>query len=158
MSFGNGICAVVPLKDTSEAKQRLAGVLDLAQRRQLALAMFEQVLTTLGSMRELAGIRVVTVDPVGCDIASRHGAQVSDEAARDGHTGAVAAAAQRLAAEGFGLLTLPGDIPLVRRADIAAAACRPSRGARVHDRAGARPARLQCGPLHAGRRGAAALR
>ncbi len=48
MSFGNGICAVVPLKDTSEAKQRLAGVLDLAQRRQLALAMFEQVLTTLG--------------------------------------------------------------------------------------------------------------
>ncbi len=70
-------------------------------------------------MRELAGIRVVTVDPVGCDIASRHGAQVSDEAARDGHTGAVAAAAQRLAAEGFGLLTLPGDIPLVRRADIA---------------------------------------
>ena len=71
MSPGKGICAVVPLKDTSEAKQRLAGVLDLAQRRQLALAMFEQVLTTLAAMRELAGIRVVTVDPAGCAIAAR---------------------------------------------------------------------------------------
>ena len=118
MSSGNGICAVVPLKDTSEAKQRLAGVLDPAQRRQLALAMFEQVLTTLASMRELAGIRVVTVDPAGCAIATRHGAQVSHEHARSGHTRAVATAAQRLATEGFGLLALPGDIPLVRRADI----------------------------------------
>ena len=43
-----------------------------------------------------------------------------EEGARDGHTGAVAAAARLLAAEGrAGMLTLPGDIPLVTPAEIA---------------------------------------
>ncbi len=36
------------------------------------------------------------------------------DGARDGHTGAVAAAARRLAREHRDMLTLPGDIPLVR--------------------------------------------
>jgi 2-phospho-L-lactate guanylyltransferase len=112
------ICAVVPLKDTGEAKQRLAGVLSAAQRRELTLAMFEQVLGTLAGVRELAGIRVVTVDPVGRAIAARYGAQVRGEKAHDGHTAAVAAAARRLSVEGFALLALPGDIPLVTCEDI----------------------------------------
>jgi 2-phospho-L-lactate guanylyltransferase len=118
MSPTERICAVVPLKETGEAKQRLAAVLSAAQRRQLTLAMFEQVLATLADVRELAGIRVVTVDPMGHTIAARYGAQVRGESARDGHTAAVAAAARRLAAEGFGLLALPGDIPLVACEDI----------------------------------------
>ena len=42
-----------------------------------------------------------------------------EDGARDGHTGAVAAAARLLAAEGCaGMLTLPGDIPLVTAAEI----------------------------------------
>jgi 2-phospho-L-lactate guanylyltransferase len=118
MSLTGKICAVVPLKDTGEAKQRLAGVLSAAQRMQLTLAMFEQVLATLAGVRELAGIRVVTADPMGHAIAARYGAQVRSENARDGHTAAVAAAARRLAAEGCGLLALPGDIPLVTCEDI----------------------------------------
>ena len=89
-----------------------------AQRRQLALAMFEQVLTTLAAMRELAGIRVVTVDPAAAPSPPAMARRFRTRRARGGHTGAVAAAAQRLATEGFGLLALPGDIPLVRRADI----------------------------------------
>jgi len=35
------IHAVVPIKDTSDAKRRLAGVLCAARRQELALAMFE---------------------------------------------------------------------------------------------------------------------
>jgi 2-phospho-L-lactate guanylyltransferase len=112
------ICAVVPLKDTGEAKQRLAGTISAAQRRELTLAMFEQVLATLAGVRELAGIRVVTVDPTGHAIAARYGAQVRGENAREGHTAAVAAAARCLSAEGFALLALPGDIPLVTCEDI----------------------------------------
>jgi len=110
------IHAVVPIKETSDAKRRLADVLCAARRQQLALAMFEDVLATLTGVRELAGVVVVTVDPAAAAIAARHGARVSDAGAREGHTGAVAAAARELAAQT--MLTLPGDIPLVESDDI----------------------------------------
>jgi len=110
------IHAVVPIKDTSDAKRRLAGVLCAGRRQQLALAMFEDVLATLTSVRELAGIVVVTVDPAAATIAAHYGARVSNAGAREGHTGAVAAAARELAAQA--MLTLPGDIPLVEADDI----------------------------------------
>jgi 2-phospho-L-lactate guanylyltransferase len=112
------LCAVLPVKDSGQAKQRLAGVLSGAQRRELALAMFEDVLTTLAAVSELAGIIVVTVDPSAGAIAARYGARVASDGARGGHTGAVAAAAQQLAIEGFGMLEVPGDIPLVEADDI----------------------------------------
>jgi 2-phospho-L-lactate guanylyltransferase len=110
------IHAVVPIKETSDAKRRLAGVLCAARRQELALAMFEDVLATLTGVRELAGIVVVTVDPAAATIAARYGARVSNAGAREGHTGAVAAAARELAAQS--MLTLPGDIPLVEADDI----------------------------------------
>jgi 2-phospho-L-lactate guanylyltransferase len=110
------ITAVVPVKDTKEAKQRLAGVLSSAQRQALALAMVEDVLAALAAVPELAGILVVTADPAAAAIAARHGARVSPDGARDGHTGAVAAAARLLGSEA--LLEVPGDIPLVEPRDI----------------------------------------
>jgi 2-phospho-L-lactate/phosphoenolpyruvate guanylyltransferase len=110
------IHAVLPIKETSDAKRRLADVLCAARRQQLALAMFEDVLATLTGVRELAGIIVVTVDPAAATVAARYGARVSDAGAREGHTGAVAAAARALAAQT--MLTLPGDIPLIEGDDI----------------------------------------
>jgi 2-phospho-L-lactate guanylyltransferase len=118
MSGSRQICAVVPVKDTRRAKQRLAGILAGARRQELALAMLEDVLATLARVRELAGIVVVTADPAAAAIAVSHGARVARDGAGDGHTGAVAAAARQLTAEGFGMLTLPGDIPLVEGDDI----------------------------------------
>jgi 2-phospho-L-lactate guanylyltransferase len=112
------LCAVIPMKDSGQAKQRLAGVLSGTQRRELALAMFEDVLATLAAVPELTGILVVTVDPSAGAIAARYGARVASDGARAGHTGAVATAARRLAAEGFGMLEVPGDIPLVEAGDI----------------------------------------
>jgi 2-phospho-L-lactate guanylyltransferase len=116
MNARRNIYAVVPVKDTSDAKRRLAGVLGGARRQELALAMCEDVLATLAGVRELAGIFVVTVDPAAAAIAPRYGAHVLSAGAREGHTGAVAAAARELAAEG--MLTLPGDIPLLEGDDI----------------------------------------
>jgi len=110
------IHAVVPVKDTRQAKQRLAGVLDRAQRQELALAMLEDVLAALARVDELAGILVVTADAAAAAIAARYRAAVMDEGARDGHTGAVAAAAGRLA--GDAMLTVPGDIPLLAPDDV----------------------------------------
>ena len=118
MNIPQEICAVVPVKDTRKAKQRLAGILPGARRQELALAMVEDVLTALARVRELAGIFVVTDDPAAAAIATSHGAHIARDGAGDGHTGAVAAAARRLTAEGVGMLALPGDIPLVQDEDI----------------------------------------
>jgi 2-phospho-L-lactate guanylyltransferase len=118
MNLRRNICAVVPVKETTDAKQRLAGVLPGAQRQQLALTMLEDVLAALASVHELAGMLVVTIDPMASAIAARYGARVSANGAREGHTGAVAAAARLLAAERCDLLELPGDVPLAEADDI----------------------------------------
>jgi 2-phospho-L-lactate/phosphoenolpyruvate guanylyltransferase len=118
MSTNRDIRAVVPVKETASAKQRLAGLLSAGVRQQLALAMLADVLDALAGVPDLAGVIVVTVDPAAAGIASRAGAEVWSDGARDGHTGAVMAAARRLAAQGSAMLTIPGDVPLVTSADI----------------------------------------
>jgi 2-phospho-L-lactate guanylyltransferase len=112
------IWAVVPLKQTADAKQRLASALDRTQRQQLALAMFEDVLDAIAATPELPGILVSTIDRAAASIAVRYDARVITETADAGHTAAVTATANRLAQEGAAMLTLPADIPLVQADDI----------------------------------------
>ena len=115
------IWAIVPVKELGLAKQRLAELVPARLRESLALAMLEDVLSAIAQTTGLAGLAVVTVDPAASRLARRYGARLVDMGARDGHTGAVAAAARLVAAEGAaGILTLPGDIPLVTPAEIAA--------------------------------------
>ena len=114
----SAIWAVVPVKETSTAKQRLAAALPQAQRSALALAMLEDVLGALAAARGLAGIIVVTVDPAARELAQRYGAAISTEHATEGHTAAVMSAARLLAARGDAMLTIPGDVPLVTAAEI----------------------------------------
>src|SRR5277367_4033454 len=83
--------------------------------------MLEDVLDAVGAVRELAGILVVTVDPVATSLAERYGARVVGEGAREGHTRAVTAAARLLVREGrAGMMTMPGDIPRLSAAEITA--------------------------------------
>jgi 2-phospho-L-lactate guanylyltransferase len=117
----SGVWAVVPVKEFAGAKQRLSSCLSPDERRALATIMLEDVLQALSAVRELAGMLVVTVDPVATSLASGYGARIVTEGAREGHTGAVAAAARLLACEGRGaMMTLPGDIPRASSAEIAA--------------------------------------
>jgi len=119
MSGGKGIWAVIPVKDTAAAKQRLAPVLPAHLRQALTLAMLEDVLAALAGVAGLEGRLLVTTDPAALVLAARYDCSCMREGAGDGHTGAVTAAAQRLAREGRGgVLTLPGDIPLVTSAEI----------------------------------------
>ena len=112
--------AVVPVKERVSAKERLAPMLAPEVRQALALAMLEDVLEALSATPGIAGLLVVTVDPEARLVAVRYGGRPIETGARDGHGGAVAAAARLLAAEGrSGMLTLPGDIPLVTPAEIA---------------------------------------
>lgn len=110
---------VVPMKETRHSKQRLAACLDEDQRRRLALTMFEDVLAAL--MPVLGSVRclVATSDADIVAIAGRLGLRTLDEGANEGHTGAVAAAARTLLAEGAsGFLTVPGDVPRVTPSEI----------------------------------------
>jgi 2-phospho-L-lactate guanylyltransferase len=119
MTGAGDIWAVVPVKDTTSAKQRLAPALPQALRQALALAMLEDVLASLAEARGLAGRLLVTTDPAARQLAARYGAICIEDGAGDGHTGAVMAAARRLATERRGgILTVPGDIPLVTAAEI----------------------------------------
>jgi 2-phospho-L-lactate/phosphoenolpyruvate guanylyltransferase len=116
----SGVWAVVPVKELDGAKQRLSSCLSPEERRTLATTMLEDVLEAVSAVRELAGVLVVTVDPGATSLAARCGARVVTEGARDGHTGAVAAAARLLAREGrAGMMTMPGDIPRLSPAEIA---------------------------------------
>ena len=85
----NAIWAVVPVKETHNAKQRLAATLPQAQRSALALAMLEDVFEALAAARDLAGIIVVTVDCAARELARRYGAQISGEHAIESHTAAL---------------------------------------------------------------------
>jgi 2-phospho-L-lactate/phosphoenolpyruvate guanylyltransferase len=114
------VWAVVPVKDTADAKQRLGDAVAPKLRRGLALAMLEDVLAALAAAPGLVGLIVVTVDEAAAALAERYGARIVTDGARGGQTGAVTAAARRLAREGKGaMLTIPGDVPLVTPHEIA---------------------------------------
>jgi 2-phospho-L-lactate guanylyltransferase len=124
-----GVWAVVPVKELDRAKMRLAPVVPPERRPALMLAMLADVLASLAVTPGLGGLAVVTVDAAARRLAARYGARIIETGARDGHSGAVMAAARLLAAEGCpGMLTMPGDIPLVTPAEITQllAAHRPS--------------------------------
>jgi 2-phospho-L-lactate/phosphoenolpyruvate guanylyltransferase len=117
----SGVWAVVPVKEFAGAKQRLSPALSPEERRALAAIMLEDVLEAVSAVRGLAGLIVVTVDPAATSLAVRYGARVVNEGAREGHTGAVAAAQRLLVREGrAAMMTMPGDIPLLTSAEIAA--------------------------------------
>jgi 2-phospho-L-lactate/phosphoenolpyruvate guanylyltransferase len=119
VSASADIWAIVPVKELDGAKQRLAGLLSPAERRALIEVMVGEVLDAVAGARGLAGILVVTLDPQVTALATRLGARVAIDGARDGHTGSVTAGLQLLAREGRGgMITLPGDIPAATSAEI----------------------------------------
>jgi 2-phospho-L-lactate guanylyltransferase len=110
----NGVWAVVPAKSLGEAKQRLAGVLTVAERRDLARAMLSDVLAALAVVPDLAGILVVTRDAELAAISRSFGAHVMTDLRHEGPTSAVTMAATWLAAEGAAcMIAIPADVPLV---------------------------------------------
>jgi 2-phospho-L-lactate guanylyltransferase len=116
-----GIWAVLPVKELEGAKQRLSSALSPDERRLLATIMLEDVLDAVSAAEQFAGMLVVTVDPAATSLASRYGARIVTEGAREGHTGAVTAAARLLVREGrAGMMAMPGDIPRATSAEIAA--------------------------------------
>jgi 2-phospho-L-lactate guanylyltransferase len=111
--------AVIPVKEFDGAKDRLSGLLLPPQRRRLAETMLADMLDAVAGSRRLAGLLIVTLDPYATALGEKIGARIAPEGARDGHTGSVNAGRRLLAREGRrGMITMPGDIPATRAAEI----------------------------------------
>lgn len=113
--------AVLPLKDFADAKQRLAGLLDGAQRIGLLRAMVGDVLCTLRGHPDLDGTLVVSADPLARALAQSHGADFVSETALgvQGLNAVVQAAVAQLARDGEDeVLILHGDMPLISTDEI----------------------------------------
>jgi 2-phospho-L-lactate guanylyltransferase len=110
---------VVPIKEPSNAKTRLACLLSPVERRDLAWAMFVDVAKALTETGEMCAIFIVT----SYDLAARHsrglGFGVLSESKQSSESSSVDWASATLVARGFdSVLRLPADIPLVRGEDV----------------------------------------
>jgi 2-phospho-L-lactate guanylyltransferase len=113
------VAALIPVKGFRNAKQRLSPLLTGPAREHLAETMFRDVLRQVQIARGLVGTFVVTDDEKVAAIASAAGAEVIWEAEAKGETAAVDYARLELKRAGCeAVLIIPGDMPLVRAADI----------------------------------------
>ncbi len=105
---------LVPVKDLSSAKQRLAAVLDQPSRTALAQAMLHDVLTTLQSWTTRPQVAVVTSDPYAIKLATEYRFEVIPDPDNPGETGAIEMATRICVERGVdNTLVIPADIPLI---------------------------------------------
>lgn len=111
---------LVPVKNLSNAKQRLAEVLDQPARTRLAQAMLEDVLDAVAASA-VDEAALVTGDPFAMELAARFGFEVIHDDMNGGETDAIAMATGVCAMRGIETtLVIPGDIPLIEPKDIRA--------------------------------------
>jgi 2-phospho-L-lactate guanylyltransferase len=109
---------VIPIKELSAAKQRLASVLDPGKRIGLALAMLEDLLSVISSLAH-GPVWIISSDERVFTLASRFGAQPIQEDFPRGYNQAVTLAFETIGAH-RNIAVLPGDIPLATAADLTA--------------------------------------
>ena len=85
---------LVPVKNSSSAKQRLAAILDQPSRTALAQAMLLDVLTTLHNWKNRPPVAIVTGDPYATELARDFGFEVIPDPDNPGETGAIEMATQ----------------------------------------------------------------
>jgi 2-phospho-L-lactate guanylyltransferase len=118
--------AILPVKRFERAKQRLAPGLDPVLRRELAEAMFADVLDAVGQVERLDGLIIVTGGGVAKEIAHDKGALVvqDDEL---GHNAAAALGIRTAIENGAQrVLLIPGDCPALDPDELDALLARPT--------------------------------
>jgi 2-phospho-L-lactate/phosphoenolpyruvate guanylyltransferase len=106
---------LVPIKNTSGAKQRLASILDQDSRTRLAQAMLHDVLSALYEWKDRASVGIVTSDAYAIQLASEYRFEIIPDPENPGETGAIEMATQVCVARGEdSTLVIPADIPLIQ--------------------------------------------
>jgi 2-phospho-L-lactate guanylyltransferase len=106
---------LVPVKNLSGAKQRLATILDQRSRTKLAQAMLHDVLTALHGWKSRPQVAVVTSDPYAVTLATECGFEIIADPDNPGETGAIEMATRVCVDRGVdSTLVIPADIPLIQ--------------------------------------------
>jgi|SRR5215469_1566535 len=109
---------LVPVKDTTTAKQRLAGLLDQPARTGLARTMLRDVLEPLSEYGS-SEVALVTRDSFAIELAHNYGFEVIRDEANSSETDAIAMASEACLSRGVeDILVIPGDIPLIELDDV----------------------------------------
>jgi 2-phospho-L-lactate/phosphoenolpyruvate guanylyltransferase len=111
---------LLPVKDLSNAKQRLASVLDQPGRTELAQTMLTDVVTAIAAF---AGDKVAlaTSDPFAMEVAHRFGFDVIRDESNLSETDAIEMATRVCETRrAESTLVIPGDIPLIDATDLRA--------------------------------------
>jgi len=102
---------LIPVKDLSHAKQRLASILDQPSRTELAQAMLRDVMTACVSCGDVA---LVTSDPFAISLAKQFGYEIILDNNNRSETDAIETATRVCEErEVESTLVIPGDIPLI---------------------------------------------
>jgi 2-phospho-L-lactate guanylyltransferase len=124
------ITAIVPAKALDQAKGRLSAMLGEAERRELALAMLEDVVRALQSARTIDGVVVVSPDVEVRALASALGARsIEEPASVRGINQALSYALAALEPRPESLVVVLADVPEMRAEEVdEAVAALPERG------------------------------
>lgn len=105
---------LVPVKNLSDAKQRLASVLDQPSRTELAQAMLLDVLEELAAWTHRPAVSLVTDDPYAISLAQRFSFEVISDHANRSETDAIEMATRVCESRRRdSTLVIPADIPLM---------------------------------------------
>jgi 2-phospho-L-lactate guanylyltransferase len=106
---------LVPVKNLSGAKQRLAAILDQPARTELAQAMLLDVLEILAMWPNRSEVGLVTSDPFTLQLARQFQFTVIPDHNNLGETDAIETATRFCESHGAdSTLVIPGDIPLIQ--------------------------------------------
>lgn len=106
---------LIPVKNSSSAKQRLASVLGQPARTQLAQAMLHDVLSALAKWRDRPAVALVTSDPFAVKLAAQYQFEIIPDPTNPGETGAIEMATRICEQRGNKFsLVIPADIPLIQ--------------------------------------------
>ena len=105
---------LIPVKNLSSAKQRLAAVLDQPARTALAQAMLHDVFAALDDWKNRPQVAVVTSDPFAVQLAEEYQFEIIPDPDNPGETGAIEMATRICVERGAdSTLVIPADIPLI---------------------------------------------
>jgi 2-phospho-L-lactate/phosphoenolpyruvate guanylyltransferase len=111
---------LIPVKNLSTAKQRLAPVLGQSARTELAQAMLCDVAAEIAAWPSRPPCALVSGDPLAAELAAQYAFELIPDPLNPGETGAIEMATNLCVARGTEYtLVIPADIPLLRAAELA---------------------------------------
>ena len=110
---------LIPVKNLSAAKQRLAAVLDQPSRTELAQAMLHDVVATIAEWAGRPPCTLVTSDPFAIELAHQYDFEIIPDPANPGETGAIQMATRLCVERGVAYtLVIPADIPVIKASEL----------------------------------------